>query len=530
MKRKVKENMLFTDELTVREHIAQLIELMSQGLYEKEHIMAVALLSAIAGESIFLLGPPGTAKSMVARRLKHVFKGAKSFEYLMSRFSTPDEIFGPVSISKLKNEDKYERLVDGYLPDAEVVFLDEIWKAGPAIQNALLTAINERIFKNGSETLHLPMKALIAASNELPTEDEDLEALWDRFLVRMVSNCISSEKIFYKMVRSKSIEEPVIAENYLVDDALYLKWLSAIQEVEITDEVCRLVTHIRKTLAEQQKKEEITTLDYYISDRRWKKIFHLMQASAFLNGRNAINVPDSVLLFHCLWNKVDAIPVVLDAVCSAITADLDRKIAQNVKALDKLIAQLSANMQQSRVPVDNADEDYVVMNHFYYIVEGFQNGSCLFARFDYNHIDTRKPIDGILYYEEKSKSWIIHAIYTGAPFDYKMSSGKITKVKLQKCKVGIMVDGIPYLFKKKGRGFFNSEPNVPSSTCADILFTDCASIRSEFENLKAHFSKDCNLFVSEDDIKLVGRQLTKTEKALKELEIKLQNTKLLMLR
>lgn len=250
MKRKVKENMLFTDELTVREHIAQLIELMSQGLYEKEHIMAVALLSAIAGESIFLLGPPGTAKSMVARRLKHVFKGAKSFEYLMSRFSTPDEIFGPVSISKLKNEDKYERLVDGYLPDAEVVFLDEIWKAGPAIQNALLTAINERIFKNGSETLHLPMKALIAASNELPTEDEGLEALWDRFLVRMVSNCISSEKIFYKMVRSKSIEEPVIAENYLVDDALYLKWLSAIQEVEITDEVCRLVTHIRKTLAE----------------------------------------------------------------------------------------------------------------------------------------------------------------------------------------------------------------------------------------------------------------------------------------
>lgn len=530
MKRKVKENMLFTDELTVREHIAQLIELMSQGLYEKEHIMAVALLSAIAGESIFLLGPPGTAKSMVARRLKHVFKGAKSFEYLMSRFSTPDEIFGPVSISKLKNEDKYERLVDGYLPDAEVVFLDEIWKAGPAIQNALLTAINERIFKNGSETLHLPMKALIAASNELPTEDEGLEALWDRFLVRMVSNCISSEKIFYKMVRSKSIEEPVIAENYLVDDALYLKWLSAIQEVEITDEVCRLVTHIRKTLAEQQKKEEITTLDYYISDRRWKKIFHLMQASAFLNGRNAINVPDSVLLFHCLWNKVDAIPVVLDAVCSAITADLDRKIAQNVKALDKLIAQLSANMQQSRVPVDNADEDYVVMNHFYYIVEGFQNGSCLFARFDYNHIDTRKPIDGILYYEEKSKSWIIHAIYTGAPFDYKMSSEKITKVKLQKCKAGIMVDGIPYLFKKKGRGFFNSEPNVPSSTCADILFTDCASIRSEFENLKAHFSKDCNLFVSEDDIKLVGRQLTKTEKALKELEIKLQNTKLLMLR
>lgn len=91
------------------------------------------------------------------------------------------------------------------------------------------------------------------------------------------------------------------------------------------------------------------------------------------------------------------------------------------------------------------------MNYFYYIVEGFQKEPCLFARFDYNHIDTKKSNDGILYYEEKSKSWIIHAIYTGAPFDYKKSSnGKNTKIKLQKCKDGIMVDGIPYLFRKKG--------------------------------------------------------------------------------
>ena len=522
--------MLFPEDLSVKAHIAKLIELMSLGLYEKEHIMAVSLLSAIAGESIFLLGPPGTAKSMVARRLKLVFKDAKSFEYLMSRFSTPDEIFGPVSISKLKNEDKYERQVEGYLPDAEVVFLDEIWKAGPAIQNALLTAINERIFKNGSETLRLPMKALIAASNELPAEDEGLEALWDRFLVRMVSNCIGNEKTFYKMVRSKDVEGPAIPENCLIDNALHRKWLEAIRDVKVPDDVCQSITHIRKMLAEQQKKEEISTLDYYVSDRRWKKVFHLMKTSAFLNGRNTVDITDSLLLIHCLWNKVDAIPVVLDAVCSAITADLDGKIEQNAKALDKLIAQLSAGMQQGRTPVNSEEDDYVVMNHFYYIVEGFNKGNCLFARFDYNHINTQKSIDGILYYDEKNKIWMIHAIYTGAPFDYKVSSGKITKVKLQKCKDGIMVNGIPYLFKKKGRASFRTESVKLPSTCADIIFSECASIRSDFEHLKAQFVNDCNLFVSDYDIKLVGKQLTKTEKALKDLEIKLQNTKLLMLR
>lgn len=111
---------------------------MSQDVYEKEQIIAIALLCAITGENMFLLGPPGTAKSMVASWLKMVFKDGKSFDYLMSRFSTPDEIFGPISISRLKNEDNYKRLTSGYLPEADVVFLDEIWKADPFIFSKLL--------------------------------------------------------------------------------------------------------------------------------------------------------------------------------------------------------------------------------------------------------------------------------------------------------------------------------------------------------------------------------------------------------
>ena len=182
------------------ERFKLLLQEMNRGIYEKETEISLSLLAALAGESIILLGPPGVAKSMVARQLKTAFREAQSFEYLMSRFSTPDEIFGPVSIQKLKTSDTYERAVEGYLPTADVVFLDEIWKAGPAIQNTLLTVINEKIFRNGNREMHLPLKLLVAASNELPAKGEGLEALWDRFVIRIESRPIKLEKNFRAML------------------------------------------------------------------------------------------------------------------------------------------------------------------------------------------------------------------------------------------------------------------------------------------------------------------------------------------
>lgn len=173
---------------------------MQRGIYDKDTEIALSLLAAIAGESILLLGPPGVAKSMVARRLKLAFLNARDFEYLMSRFSTPDEIFGPVSISKLKETDAYERCVDGYLPTVDVVFLDEMWKAGPAIQNTLLTVMNEKLFRNGSHEIQLPLKLLVAASNELPAQGEGLEALWDRFIIRLECRNIPNDQLFLKML------------------------------------------------------------------------------------------------------------------------------------------------------------------------------------------------------------------------------------------------------------------------------------------------------------------------------------------
>lgn len=514
------------------DQIKSLLKVLSQGVYEKEHIIAMSLLSAIAGESIFLLGPPGTAKSLVARRLKLAFMDGKAFEYLMSRFSTPDEIFGPVSISLLKNEDRYERVVEGFLPSATVVFLDEIWKAGPSIQNALLTAINERIFQNGRTTLKLPMKALIAASNELPAEGEGLEALWDRFLVRIVSNCIQSESVFYKMIRQKNLNPTVVPEYLLISEELYAEWQRKIEEVEISNEVCSIITNIRKRLKAEIKKENVEEMDYYISDRRWKKCVHLLQSSAFLNGRKQIDLTDIPILIHCLWNKSETIPTIIDIVCSSITSPIDAKVVKYGKDIDHALNCIRKNSALSNSP-ESDEDNYVQVNFFYYNVLKYYKGKTLFYKMDYSHVPSNQTCDGILYYDETKQAYIIHAIYTGQLYDYKIkNTQEVSKVKLSKCHGGIVIDNIPYAFQTKRA---NAEPTIfnqpgrPSPNTALKILND---IRNELlvklSDQQKLFESYRNLFLSDDDIKIVKQYLSQCEKSLKEMEVKTQNASLLL--
>lgn len=289
----------------MRQRIKLLLQALGKGLYEKEEALRLGLLCAVAGESLFLLGKPGVAKSMVARRLKYAFARGKAFEYLMSRFSTPDEIFGPVSVSKLKDQDRYERVVRNYLPDADVVFLDEIWKAGPSIQNALLTALNEKLFRNGGQELRLPLKALIAASNELPAENEGLEALWDRFLVRCIVEPIRERDNFEAMLleSSSGLEDPVEDPDLKIRDEEYARWSADIDRVLLPPSVMGVLHALRASIErynEERAKEQKPPV--YVSDRRWRKIVRLLRASAFLNGRTEADLMDCTLIAYCIWD------------------------------------------------------------------------------------------------------------------------------------------------------------------------------------------------------------------------------------
>ena len=349
----------------MKERFKLLLRDMNRGIYEKETEISLSLLAALAGESVILLGPPGVAKSMVARQLKNAFRDAHSFEYLMSRFSTPDEIFGPVSIQKLKTSDTYERAVDGYLPTADVVFLDEIWKAGPAIQNTLLTVINEKIFRNGNREMHLPLKLLVAASNELPAKGEGLEALWDRFVIRIESRPIKMEKNFRAMllevksslevkseerrvkkqsstaegkVNSTDLFEDTISDEQIgadvsISPAEYAEWSQAIDKIGVKEEVLDAISRIRKALRAVNVDEAAERRNIYVSDRRWKNIVRLLRTSAFMQDREEVDICDLLPIYHCLWQEPEERDAIRSIVIRSLFAPFADKLVEMKKAL-----------------------------------------------------------------------------------------------------------------------------------------------------------------------------------------------------
>jgi MoxR-like ATPase len=347
--------------MDIKKRTEVILSKLNKGLFEREEAMNLAFLSAIAGESMFLLGPPGVAKSLIARRLKFAFKDSQAFEYLMNRFSTPDEIFGPVSIKKLKDDDKYERITEKYLPGANIVFLDEIWKAGPSIQNALLTILNEKIYRNGEQEIKVKISGIISASNELPAEDQGLEALWDRFLVRVFVNGVEYKENFAKMITSSDdLYCDDIEPSEKIGEEELKEWSKAINSIIVPVEVVTLIEYLRIAIEEQNKK---TPDQIYISDRRWKKIIRLLRTSAFLNERQKVDLMDCFLIGYCIWEKPDQIDLVKEIISDTIrkhsyslnlkTNPINSEIELLSKEIDQETTVRTSVIKKEPLPVEN---------------------------------------------------------------------------------------------------------------------------------------------------------------------------------
>lgn len=444
------------NKMTPQQRIENLLQYLQQDIYEKETETALALLAALAGESILLLGPPGVAKSMVARRLKEAFKNARSFEYLMSRFSTPDEIFGPVSIARLKESDKYERATEGFLPTSDVVFLDEIWKAGPAIQNTLLTVMNEKLFRNGNKEIHLPLKLLVAASNELPAKGEGLEALWDRFMIRVMCGCIRNEDVFRNMLcqSANTATKPTQSAPSPITAKEYAQWQKEAQGIPLSSALLDAISHIRLLLQKVEIEGSELARCIYVSDRRWVHIANLLRTSAYVQGREEADVADLLPMYHCLWNEPIEIEQVKQIVLQSIFAPYVQRLetlARNVKA-DLRACKAKEALAKAVREHDHRDDDLLIVDKLFYQIENHGTGHTYIFITDFKSLHAYTPDNiqrGVIYKDHSQRGRSIVRLYTSDTKDLGNYADR-EFVTLYRDNERIFINGVGFKMRHKG--------------------------------------------------------------------------------
>ncbi|MBA2662474.1 MAG: AAA family ATPase, partial [Bradymonadaceae bacterium] len=256
------------------------------GLVERETLVELVALSAVAGEHMLVIGPPGTAKSEAIRRVAQAL-GGSYFEYLLGRFTEPSEIFGPVDLQRLR-QGFVETATAGMLPEADIAFLDEVFLGSTAILNTLLSLLNERTFRRGHTAIKVPLRVCVGASNALPS-DELLAAFADRFLVRHFVEPIAHSRLEDLLEAGWDLQDRgVVARASLADvDAL----ARAARTVEMQA--------VRPLLA--QAVRSLRAADIELSDRRIVKVQRLVAAAATLDGRQIASGAD-------LWPIVFAVP------------------------------------------------------------------------------------------------------------------------------------------------------------------------------------------------------------------------------
>jgi MoxR-like ATPase len=268
-----------------REVLRTIRDELQQMFLERTELIDGALVALLAGQHVLVVGPPGTAKSMLADEVCRRLTGARYFQWLLTRFTTPEELFGAVSLKALEQDD-YRRLTTHKLPEAHIAFLDEVFKGSSSILNTILTLMNERRFHNGREVTSVPLLTLFAASNELP-EDDELLALQDRFLLRFVVDYVEEDFRFLKLLQARPPAARTTLSLAALDEAR-----AEVAALPVPGDVLRTVTDLRRELRQK---------NVVASDRRYAQAVGVLRAHAYLQGRPAVRDEDVPFLEHALW-------------------------------------------------------------------------------------------------------------------------------------------------------------------------------------------------------------------------------------
>jgi MoxR-like ATPase len=322
--------------------LAALCDALEASFAERRGVIRAVARAALAGEHSFMLGEPGTGKSLLVRCLAAGL-GCSYWEHLLTRYSTPEELFGPLNIPELQ-KGRFTRCTAGYLPGAQVVFLDEVWKANAGILNALLTALNERVYHDDGKATKIPLVSCFGASNELPESESELGALYDRFLVRVVTEYVSDRDAFRAMIFSATPTVPDVKVDLAAEQA-------AARAVAVPEDVQDALVELRYRVREA---------GFRVSDRRWRQCVALIKASAHLEGRKVASTEDLECLEDVLWR----VPEERTAVARLIQETTNPHGAKAVEAVDaarevraKLPAYTDGNQAKFLAAVAQANQD-----------------------------------------------------------------------------------------------------------------------------------------------------------------------------
>lgn len=315
-----------TAALTLPEKFDALEATLNSELVERRQEIRAATIALVAGVHVFYLGPPGVAKSLLIDRLNAYVNGVRVFKVLMSRFTQPEEVFGPVSLKGLEN-DEFVRKIEGYLADSEIAFLDEGFKANSSILNALLWAINERQYRHGREVIDIPLSTMFLASNELP-QDDSLNALYDRLLFRFEVKPVRDQSNFLRMMRTLRPEDP---EPILTWEEVMQAKAEA-RKVVIPDAVFEALAELRRQLREAGIEP---------TERRFVESTKIVRATAWLDGCDVADVEHLRPLQHVLWERPEQQPDV-DKIVLTLANPLDNEANALLEEVEKLEEKLNS--------------------------------------------------------------------------------------------------------------------------------------------------------------------------------------------
>lgn len=280
-------------EAEVREKVEKIEDYLCSQFFEREDEIQQILACVFISENFFLLGPPGTAKSELIKVLfEDCVEGGYSY-HLLTKSLPPDSVLGPIDLEKFKEENEEKHDTEGYLPDAEWGGLDEAWKSNDTLLNNLLSILNEGIFRNGKDVEECPLRSAVAMSNELP-QQEILEALYDRFLLRLVFDPVSNSKNFKKILDSDR-DEFNPPEKLTLDELDFIQ--EEIEQVSVEGETYEEYFNLREDI------NNIEDADIYVSDRRFKQAFTFLKSIVWMKGHDTVTKDDFSRIENCLWSE-----------------------------------------------------------------------------------------------------------------------------------------------------------------------------------------------------------------------------------